>query len=57
MVVEGKDAEERDTKRWEVAKELRDAVDTRHYDSETLEEIIQVLDQRNPLLAAQSERR
>lgn len=44
MVVEGGDAEERDTKRWEVAKELRDAVDTRHYDSQTLEEIIQVLD-------------
>lgn len=44
MVVEGEDAEERDTKRWEVAKELRDAVDTRHYDSQTLEEIIQVLD-------------
>jgi hypothetical protein len=44
MVVEGGDAEERDTKRWEVAKELRDAVDTRRYDSQTLEEIIQVLD-------------
>jgi hypothetical protein len=44
MVVEGGDAKERDTKRWEVAKELRDVVGTRQYDSQTLEEIIQVLD-------------
>jgi hypothetical protein len=44
MVVDGENAEERDAKRREVAKELREAVETHHYDSQTLEEIVQVLD-------------